>query len=52
QLLHGRDLEPARSHSPHQSRREMRRAGRSLPDERARGPSPGAEVGPPRWAAS
>ena len=30
----------------------MRRAGRSLPDERARGPSPGAEVGPPRWAAT
>lgn len=30
----------------------MRRVGRSLPDERARGPSPGAEVGPPRWAAT
>lgn len=30
----------------------MRRAGRFLLDERARGPSPGAEVRPPRWAAT
>lgn len=51
QLLRGGDLKPARSHSPRQRRGEMRRAG-SPPGERAVSPSPGAEVRPPRRAAS